>query len=214
MAANLYDVLQVKRDATEATIKSAYKKLALKYHPDKNPDNEEAIKKFQAIAEAYEILGDIDNRAKYDLLVDEYGQDEAYEFAKNPAEYQGSVAPQRQYTAPNQSFAGQHTSGYTPNPFANLFKPAETTQRTSFFNQRPEHTAREQQQPMIDPAAARLIVTLLLVDLLMQQAMQQRQTQVASVIMLDMMCHMAANMNTHAQNSGSMMRPSPFCVMV
>lgn len=62
----LYDVLGVAPDATEQQIKSAYRKMALKYHPDKNQGSAEAAEKFKAVAEAYEIVGDADKRKIYD----------------------------------------------------------------------------------------------------------------------------------------------------
>ena len=66
MDRNLYDVLGVKKDADAKTIKSAYRKLAKKYHPDTNPDNKEAERKFKEISEAYEILSDEKKRKLYD----------------------------------------------------------------------------------------------------------------------------------------------------
>ncbi|MCL1073759.1 molecular chaperone DnaJ [Shewanella dokdonensis] len=61
-----YEVLDVARDASERDIKKAYKRLAMKYHPDRNPGDKEAEAKFKEVKEAYEILTDADKRAAYD----------------------------------------------------------------------------------------------------------------------------------------------------
>lgn len=61
-----YDVLGVDKNADESTVKKAYRKIAMKYHPDKNPDNKEAEEKFKEAAEAYEVLSDADKKARYD----------------------------------------------------------------------------------------------------------------------------------------------------
>ena len=61
-----YDVLGVSREASQDEIKKAYRKMALKYHPDVHPDKEEAEAKFKEINEAYEVLSDSQKRATYD----------------------------------------------------------------------------------------------------------------------------------------------------
>ena len=61
-----YDVLGVKKEATAEEIKGSYRKLAMKYHPDRNPGDEEAEEKFKEASEAYEVLGDEEKRARYD----------------------------------------------------------------------------------------------------------------------------------------------------
>ena len=61
-----YEVLGVNKNASADDIKRSYRRLAMKYHPDKNPDNEEAEAKFKECAEAYEVLSDPDKKQRYD----------------------------------------------------------------------------------------------------------------------------------------------------
>ena len=61
-----YETLGVSRSADEQTLKSAYRKLAMQYHPDRNPDDSAAEAKFKEVSEAYDILKDEERRAAYD----------------------------------------------------------------------------------------------------------------------------------------------------
>ncbi len=61
-----YEVLGVPKDADDSTLKKAYRKLAMQFHPDRNPDNPEAEGKFKEAAEAYQVLSDAEKRATYD----------------------------------------------------------------------------------------------------------------------------------------------------
>jgi len=63
---DFYDILGVSKSAQQDEIKKAYRKVALKYHPDRNPDNKEAEEKFKEAAEAYEILSNPEKRQRYD----------------------------------------------------------------------------------------------------------------------------------------------------
>ena len=63
-----YEVLGVVRTASPDELKKAYRKLALKFHPDRNPDDEDAVSSFKEAAEAFEVLNDTDKRSRYDRL--------------------------------------------------------------------------------------------------------------------------------------------------
>ncbi len=69
-----YKILGVDKKASEEDIKKAYRKLAMKHHPDRNPGNKSAEDKFKEINEAYEVLGDAEKRARYDQLGDSYSR--------------------------------------------------------------------------------------------------------------------------------------------
>ena len=73
MDKNYYDILGVSKTASQDEIKSAYKKLAFKYHPDHNPGDDAAAEKFKEINEAYQVLGDANQRAQYDNPAPNFG---------------------------------------------------------------------------------------------------------------------------------------------
>ena len=82
MPTDYYQVLGIPRTATTEDIKKAYRKLARKHHPDLNPNNADAKKKFQEINEANEVLSDPDSRKKYDEYGDQWKHAEQFEQAK------------------------------------------------------------------------------------------------------------------------------------
>ena len=87
---DFYEVLGISRDAAEADIKKAYRRLAMKYHPDRNPDDEEAESRFKEAKEAYEVLSDPQKRAAYDQF-GHAGVDPAAGAGFNPGDAFGDI---------------------------------------------------------------------------------------------------------------------------
>src|SRR5207249_1299006 len=82
MARDYYDVLGLKRGASQKEIKQAYRKLARKHHPDVNPGDKGAEERFKEINSAYEVLSDAEKRNKYDRYGERWEMAEAFEKAR------------------------------------------------------------------------------------------------------------------------------------
>ncbi|MFD2518199.1 DnaJ C-terminal domain-containing protein [Salinimicrobium flavum] len=99
-----YKVLGLGKNATKSDIKKAYRKLARKFHPDLNPNDPAAQKKFQQINEAHEVLNDPEKRKKYDKYGKDWQHAEEFEKARSQQQYQ------QQYSG--DPFGGRSTGGF------------------------------------------------------------------------------------------------------
>jgi len=108
-----YKILGVPKTATQDEIKKAYRKLARKMHPDLNPNDKEAHKKFQQINEANEVLSDPDKRKKYDQYGKDWQHAEQFEQARQ--------SQQRSRNTGGQSFSGDFDEGGFSDFFESLF---------------------------------------------------------------------------------------------
>lgn len=106
-----YKILGVDKSSTEADIKKAYRKMARKYHPDLNPNDKEAEKKFKEVNEANEVLSNAENRKKYDAYGDNWKQGNAYANANQ----------QRYRRPPNQGSKGNPYENDFSDFFENMF---------------------------------------------------------------------------------------------
>src|SRR6185437_7377356 len=110
-----YQTLGVPKNASEKDIKNAYRKLARKYHPDLNPNDAEANKKFQQLNEANEVLSDPEKRKKYDQYGENWQRGEEY------AEFERQQQQRRQ----QNPFAGSQASafeGFGSDDFSDFFQ--------------------------------------------------------------------------------------------
>jgi len=115
-----YSILGVAKKSTDKEIKSAYRKLARKYHPDVNPGDRAAEEKFKEINEAYEVLGDTEKRKKYDQLGASYrqwermgGQPGGFDWSRWSTGAPGQGGVRVEYADLGEMFGGQGAGGFS-----------------------------------------------------------------------------------------------------
>ncbi len=118
MARNFYDTLGVSRSASEKEIRTAYRKLARQYHPDVNPGDKAAESRFKEIAAAYDVVGDPENRKKYDKYGDQW------EHADQIEEMQKQRGGSWSFTSPGDASRGDFDfgSGAGNGDFGSIFE--------------------------------------------------------------------------------------------
>jgi len=137
-----YNVLGIDNKATEKDIKNAYRKLARKYHPDLNPKDADAQKKFQQINEANEVLSDFAKRKKYDQYGKDWQHAEEFERAK---QYQ-----QQAYNPGGARYSGAKTEGVFSDFFESLFGGSANAGRSRQVKFRGEDYNAQLQLNLID----------------------------------------------------------------
>ncbi|WP_431209318.1 DnaJ C-terminal domain-containing protein [Puia sp. P3] len=136
-----YKILGVNKTATQDEIKSAYRKLARKHHPDLNPDDKDAHKRFQQINEANEVLSDPDKRKKYDQYGKDWQHAEAFEKAQQEAGRSGQRRGGNYQDGDFQGFGGGGYGSEDSGEFSDFFESlfgnagARSGRRTSFRGQ-------------------------------------------------------------------------------
>jgi len=113
-----YKILGIDKTATQKEIKSAYRKLARKHHPDLNPNDKDAKRKFQEINEAHEVLSDPDKRKKYDQHGQDWQHAEEFEKARQQQQQQQQQQP---WNSRRSAYAGTSPQGDFSEFFESLF---------------------------------------------------------------------------------------------
>lgn len=113
-----YKILGVEKSASQDEIKKAYRKLARKYHPDLNPDDQAAKQKFQEINEANEVLTDPEKRKKYDKYGENWKHSEAYEQANRQSAHDSQSA----YGGFGSSSGYEYTGNFDEGQFSDFFE--------------------------------------------------------------------------------------------
>lgn len=129
-----YKVLGVDRNASEKEIKKAFRKMARKYHPDLNPGDKEAEKKFKQVNEANEVLSNPENRAKYDKYGKDWEHAEAFEQARRQRQ-QGAQQQWSYQTSGGQSFSEEDFSDF----FSSMFGGRHQSGRRAQFRGQDYH---------------------------------------------------------------------------
>ena len=136
-----YEILGVQKTASAEEIKNAYRNLAFKYHPDRNPGNKEAEEKFKLISEAYDVIGDEKKRASYDM------GNSSYSSYQNPYEnYYGSYGHSSQRETQQNPYetedafwqwfsnAGQNQSDYQHSYYHSSYSNRNTRRNYTRFD--------------------------------------------------------------------------------
>ena len=126
-----YKVLGVEKNATQAEIKKAYRALAIKHHPDKNPDNIQSEEKFKAVNEANEVLSDPEKRKKYDELGVNWAKNENY---RNQNRGNGSRGFGQEFGTEGNGFQGFGEDGQ--HEFSDFFEQFFSGKSSSQGNRR------------------------------------------------------------------------------
>lgn len=129
-----YKILDISKTATTAEVKKAYRKLAIKYHPDKNPNDKSAEAKFKEVNEANEILKDDKKRKEYDILADDYkkyqqsGGNQGFDGYKQGNRSQGNPRYEQRESA-GQQFDEDSFADFFSSMFGNQAENSQRTQR-------------------------------------------------------------------------------------